>query len=153
MKSLQEMYAPNSFCFGCGPKNLKGLRIRSFAVGDEVVAEWKSEPQHVAFAGFVNGGILSTLLDCHGNWTAAYTLMRRRGIDSPPGTVTSAYEVKFLRPTPISKTLRIRACATSTEDDRVTIEGFIEVDGETTASMKGIFVAVKEGHPAFHRWE
>jgi len=153
MKSLQEMYAPNGFCFGCGPKNSKGLRIRSFAVGDEVVAEWKSEPQHVAFAGFVNGGILSTLLDCHGNWTAAYTLMRKSGMDSPPGTVTSAYEVKFLRPTPISKTMHIRARATSTEGYRVTVEGLIDVEGKMTASMKGTFVAVKRGHPAFHRWE
>jgi acyl-coenzyme A thioesterase PaaI-like protein len=153
MKSLQERYAPNSFCFGCGPKNPKGLRIRSFAVGHEVVADWKPQPQHVAFAGFVNGGILSTLLDCNGNWTAAYTLMRRDRTDSPPGTVTSGYEVKFLRPTPVSKTMRIRARALSTVRDHVTIEGSIEVDGKTTASMKGTFVAVKEGHPAFHRWE
>ena len=74
-------------------------------------------------------------------------------MDSPPGTVTSGYEVKFLHPTPVSKTMRIRARALSTGRDRVTIEGFIEVDGKTTASMKGTFVAVKEGHPAFHRWE
>ena len=122
-------------------------------MGDEVVADWKSEPQHVAFAGFVNGGVLSTLLDSNGNWTAAFALMRKGGINSPPGTVTSSYEVQFLRPTPILKTMRIRARALSTESDRVTIEGFIEVDGKTTARMKGIFVAVKEGHPAFHRWE
>ena len=122
-------------------------------MGDEVVADWKSEPQHVAFAGFVNGGVLSTLLDSNGNWTAAFALMRKGGINSPPGTVTSSYEVQFLRPTPILKTMQIRARVLSTESDRVTIEGFIEVDGKTTARMKGIFVAVKEGHPAFHRWE
>ena len=122
-------------------------------MGDEVVADWKSEPQHVAFAGLVNGGVLSTLLDGNGNWTAAFALMRKGGINSPPGTVTSSYEVQFLRPTPILKTMQIRARVLSTESDRVTIEGFIEVDGKTTARMKGIFVAVKEGHPAFHRWE
>ena len=74
-------------------------------------------------------------------------------MDSPPGTVTSAYEVKFLRPTPISKTMHIRARATSTEGYRVTVEGLIDVEGKMTASMKGTFVAVKRGHPAFHRWE
>lgn len=60
-------------------------------MGDEVVADWKSEPQHVAFAGLVNGGVLSTLLDGNGNWTAAFALMRKGGINSPPGTVTSSY--------------------------------------------------------------
>src|SRR5437867_12700786 len=121
MKSLQEMYAPNSFCFGCGPKNPKGLRIRSFAVGDEVVAEWKPEPQHVAFAGLVNGGILSTLLDCHGNWTAAFTPPRKSGMYSPPATVTAAFQVKLLRPTPISMTMHIRTRPTSTQPSGLTV--------------------------------
>ena len=152
MESLQERYAPNSRCFGCGPKNTMGLRIRSVPKGNEVLADWKPEPHHVAFADFVNGGILSTLLDCHGNWTAAYALMKKRGVDAPPGTVTAEYSVKFLQPTPVQKTMHLRARAVTLEDDRATVEASIEVDGRTTAKMRGTFVAVKEDHPAFHRW-
>ena len=70
-KSLQDTYATESVCFGCGPANPKGLHIKSFAQGDEVVAEWTPQPHHEAFTGALNGGIIGTLLDCHCNWTAA----------------------------------------------------------------------------------
>ena len=61
-KSLQETYAPHNACFGCGPANEKGLRIRSFASGDELVAEWHAEDHHEAFPGMLNGGIIGSLL-------------------------------------------------------------------------------------------
>ena len=80
--SLQERYAPNNACWGCGPANAEGLRIRSFPEGDAVVAEWKPEPKYEAFPGVLNGGIIGTLLDCHCNWTAAYHLMQQSG-DGP----------------------------------------------------------------------
>ena len=57
-KGLQETYAPESTCFGCGPANRLGLRIRSHAAGDLVVADWQPEPQHEAFPGVLNGGII-----------------------------------------------------------------------------------------------
>jgi len=70
-RSLQEKYAPNNSCFGCGPANAQGLRIRSFPKGEEVVAEWIPQSKYEAFPGVLNGGIIGTLLDCHCNWTAA----------------------------------------------------------------------------------
>src|SRR5687768_1235674 len=63
MKSLQETYAPNNRCFGCGPSNEQGLRIRSFESGDEVVCDWTPQPHHLAFTGIVNGGIIGAILD------------------------------------------------------------------------------------------
>src|SRR6476469_9288397 len=99
--SLQETYSPAGICFGCGPTNEKGLKIRSFAEGDEVVAEWHAEPHHQAFPGMLNGGIIGALLDCHSNWTAAYFLMKRDGLDQAPCTVTAEFHVKLLRPTPV----------------------------------------------------
>src|SRR5206468_6708796 len=99
-KSLQETYAPNNVCFGCGPANEKGLRIRSFVRGDEVVAEWQPETHHEAFAGVLNGGIIGALLDCHSNWAATWRLMKQAGTDHPPCTVTAEYSIKLLRPTP-----------------------------------------------------
>jgi len=153
MLSLQDRYAPNSRCFGCGPKNEMGLRIKSFPEEQNVVATFVAEPHHASFGGFVSGGIISTLLDCHGNWTALYTLMRERNIDVPPSTVTAKLLISFLRPTPIRKPLQVRARAVNVEGDRVEVEGEIEADGVTTVRMTGTYLAVKEGHPAFHRWE
>jgi acyl-coenzyme A thioesterase PaaI-like protein len=151
-KSLQEIYAPKNVCFGCGPANEKGLRIRSFDKGDEIVAEWKPEPHHLAFPGVVNGGICGALLDCHSNWTAAVHLMKKAGADAPPCTVTSDFAVKLKRPTPIDAVLTLRAKVVESEGDRATVEAQIEANGKVTATCRGTFVAVKEGHPAFHRW-
>ncbi len=95
-QSLQEKYAPNNACFGCGPANPEGLHIRSFAKNGEVVAEWKPEQKYEAFPGVLNGGIIGALLDCHCNWTAAYHLMKNAGEDHPPCTVTAEYSIKLL---------------------------------------------------------
>ena len=77
MKSLQDTYAPQNRCFGCGPANEKGLRIKSFVEGDEVVAEWRPSRTTWPSRGSLNGGICGALLDCHSNWTAAHHLMQR----------------------------------------------------------------------------
>ena len=82
-KSIQETYAPNLKCFGCGPANEQGLHIRSFPAGEEVIADWQPEPYQEAFPGMLSGGITGTVLDCHCNWTAAYHLMKRNGLDHP----------------------------------------------------------------------
>lgn len=152
MQSLQERYAPNNMCFGCGPKNDKGLRIRSFVEGDEVVCSWTPEPHHLAFPGVLNGGICGALLDCHSNWTAAYHLMKKAGQDAPPCTVTSEFAVKLKRPTPMAGALELRGRVVESEGDRATVETTLSAGGKVTATCRGVFVAVKEGHPAFHRW-
>jgi acyl-coenzyme A thioesterase PaaI-like protein len=153
-KSLQEIYAPNGICFGCGVKNEKGLRIRSFPSdnGDEVIAEWHAEPHHQAFPGMLSGGIIGTLLDCHSNWTAAYFLMKKRGKEKPDCTVTAKYSVTLLRPTPFDVPIFLKARVTESEDDRATVEAELIANGKVCATCKGLFVIVKEGHPAYHRW-
>ena len=149
--SLQERYAPAGICFGCGPANPKGLRIRSFPEGDEVVADWTPEPHHEAFPGMLNGGIIGTLLDCHSNWPAAWHLMRS-GADHPPVCVTAEFAVKLRRPTPSGGPLRLRARVAESGDDRAVVESSLESGGQVCATCRGTFVAVKPGHPAYHRW-
>jgi acyl-coenzyme A thioesterase PaaI-like protein len=151
-ESLQDRYAPNNKCFGCGPSNLKGLRIKSRVEGDVVVADWMPEPHHEAFPGMVNGGIIGALLDCHSNWTAAWHLMNAQKLDFPPSTVTSEFHVKLKRPTPSKGPLLLRARVVETQGDRVVVEAEIEADGKVTSTCRGVFVAVREGHPAYHRW-
>jgi acyl-coenzyme A thioesterase PaaI-like protein len=150
--SVQERYAPHNACFGCGPANPKGLRIRSFVEGDDFVARWTPEPHHEAFPGILNGGITGALLDCHCNWRAATALMEAQKAESPPCTVTAEYAVKLLRPTPTDRPLTIRARVVSIQGSKVTVEGTLEADGVVSATCSGMFVAVKPGHPAYHRW-
>lgn len=152
VKSLQEQYAPHNACFGCGPSNPKGLRIRSFVENDRVVADWQPERHHEAFPGVLSGGIIGTLLDCHSNWTAAWHLMKRAGSDRPPCTVTLQYHVKLLRPTPSGAPLKLIARVVETKEDRAVIEAELLSKEQVCATCRGTFVAVKPGHPAYHRW-
>jgi acyl-coenzyme A thioesterase PaaI-like protein len=151
-KSLQERYAPHNSCFGCGPANEKGLRIRSFPEGDEVVAEWQPEPHHEAFPGMLNGGIIGTLLDCHSNWAATWYLMRQAGTDHPPCTVTADYAIKLRRPTPTDQPVKLVARVVESQQDRAVVEAELIAGGKVCATCRGTFVAVKPGHPAYHRW-
>ena len=150
--SLQERYSPQSICFGCGPVNPKGLHIRSYPQGDEVVARWTPESHHEAFPGMLNGGIIGSLLDCHCNWTAAWALMNQSRLDQPPCTVTGDYHIKLRRPTPSSGVVELRSRVVELKEDRALIEGTLVVDGAICATCRGTFVAVKPGHPAYHRW-
>ena len=152
-ESLQDRYAPDTTCFGCGPANTQGLRIKSRVDGDEVVLDWTAEAHHEAFPGFVNGGIIGVLFDCHCNWAAAYHLMRRAGQSEPPFTVTADYAVRLRRPTPSGATLRLRARVVESTDDRAVVEASLEAGGLERASCRGTFVAVRPGHPAYARWQ
>ncbi len=150
--SLQDRFAPDSRCFGCGPSNAAGLRIGSHEVGDELIAEWTPSPHHEAFEGVLNGGIIGTLLDCHSNWTAAMHLMRARGEDRPPACVTAEYSVKLVRPTPTNGRLTLRARVAESGEDRATVDAELLAGDRTTATCRGSFVAVGPGHPAYGRW-
>lgn len=151
-KSLQETYAPKLACFGCGPANEKGLHIRSFVSGNEVVADWTPEPHHEAFPGVLNGGIIGTLLDCHSNWAAAWHLMQKAGADHPPCTVTADYAIKLLRPTPTNGPVRLVAAIAESTEDRAIVDAKLIAGNKVCATCRGTFVAVKPGHPAYHRW-
>jgi acyl-coenzyme A thioesterase PaaI-like protein len=153
--SLQAQFAPAGRCFGCGPANPVGLRIGSRpSAGDPavLVVRFEPRPEHEAYPGVVNGGILATLLDCHANWTAAWNLMRARGADHPPTTVTLEYAIRMRRPTPSDRPIDLRAWVVELAEDRATVEAEIASDGIVTATGHGTFVAVRPDHPAYDRW-
>jgi acyl-coenzyme A thioesterase PaaI-like protein len=149
---VQHQYAPSSICFGCGPANPQGLKINSIRIENGLSMEYLPEPHHQAFPGMINGGIIGTLLDCHGNWTAAVALMDAQGLEEPPCTVTASYTVKLRRPTPTGVSLKVTSQIKELSDDRVEVELLLEANGKVCATGSGLFVAVKEGHPAYHRW-
>jgi acyl-coenzyme A thioesterase PaaI-like protein len=151
-EALQDRYYATGICFGCGPSNQQGLRVKSVVRGDEVVAVWHAAKHHEAFAGVLSGGITGTLLDCHSNWTATTHMMRARAAERPPTTVTLEYAVQMRRPTPSWGPIHLSARVVEASEDRATVEASIEANGVVTATCRATFVAVKPGHPAYDRW-
>jgi acyl-coenzyme A thioesterase PaaI-like protein len=100
----------------------------------------------------LNGGIVGTLLDCHGNWTAACHLMRRDGLDTPPCTVTADFHVRMRHPTPMAGEVELRSRVVESAGNRVKVHVDLAAGGRVTATCEGTFVAVGPGHPAYHRW-
>ena len=149
---VQREYAPSSICFGCGPANEQGLQIDSHRIENGLILHFTPEDHHQAFPGMINGGIIGTLLDCHGNWTAAVALMDSQGVEEPPCTVTASYRVQLRRPTPLKTELVVTSQVEHLQDDRAEISLKLEANGKVCATGRGLFVAVKEGHPAYHRW-
>ena len=110
-------------------------------------------PEHQAFPGMIAGGIIGTILDCHGNWTAAIALMDERGDERPPTTVPASYKVDLQRPTPMDADLHVVSTIISIDDPWVEVEMILSADNKVRAKGTGRFVSVTEGHPAYHRWE
>jgi len=159
--SLQQRYAPQGICFGCGPANPQGLQIQSYPGPDgSVRAVWQAEPHHQAFSGFLNGGIVSSLLDCHCNWTAIHYALQEQDQDRqkhepvsmPPSTVTARLDVEFLAPTSSHEPIELSAKVVEAAKRKYSVAGEVRVQGTVTAKCQALFIAVRQGHPAWHRW-
>ncbi len=159
--SLQERFSPEGTCFGCGPANPLGLQIRSFFDGEKTCAKWSPQRHHEAFQGYLNGGIISTLLDCHCNWGAiAHHWMgdqQQHGGEAnenyrAPCTVTAKLEIEYLTPTPTTDPIELIARVIAGTDRKFDVEGELVAGGKLTARCRALFVAVQPSHPAYHRW-
>src|SRR6476660_3375316 len=136
--SIQESLYPELTCFGCGHANPKGFHLRSYADGDLTVAEFTPRPEHDNGFGFLNGGIISTVLDCHGAAVVMYEAAQR-GWEAPPGApvpfITAGFEVKFQRPTPLGPTVRLTAAPVSVDESEIVVWSEIAVDVKARARM------------------
>ena len=150
--SLQEKYAPKGICFGCGCKNNEGLQIKSFAKSEKIICTWAPKKNHEAFPGILNGGIIGSLLDCHSNWAAAYYIMKEQDLTSTPCTVTAEFSVKLKKPTPSDISLNMIANLSKIDKNRAWIDAELIAKNDICATFSGLFVAVNETHPAYHRW-
>ena len=147
---------PGNHCFGCGPGNERGLRIKSRwadaqGVGDESVCRYRPEPHQAAGPlGFLNGGILATLIDCHAVCTAIADAYRRAGRELGQGEliwyVTGSLAVDYRRPTPIGDEVVVRARLAGVEDRKTRLECRLSSGGELCA--EGRVLAVRVGPAA-----
>lgn len=113
---VQEAYTPESSCFGCGPAAEDGLHLRSFRTPGGLEASVTLDKKYCAFPGIINGGIVSSVFDCHGNWTAAIALMDRGCLPKPPLTLTYEMLVTYVEPTPPDEPLIVRSEIVSVKD-------------------------------------
>ena len=148
-KAFQDYY-PDSLarCYGCGRLNKEGHQIKSFWDGDESVCHFTPKPDHVAIPGYVYGGLLASLIDCHGTGTAAAAAYRAEGraMDSEPPLrfLTASLHVDYLKPTPLGIMLEIRGKVKEVKGRKVVIEEWIVADGVTTVRGEVIAVQVPE---------
>ncbi len=145
-KAFQDFYPENvSHCYGCGRLNERGLRIRTYWEGEESVTRFHPRPEHTAIPGYVYGGLLASLVDCHGTGTAAAAMYKKDGrpMDSLPAYrfVTASLHVDYLAPTPLGVELEIRGRLKEIKGRRVVVEATVSVDGGIT--VRGEVVAVQ----------
>ena len=137
--SIQERLYPNLRCFGCGHANADGLHLRSYERADGFFASFTAEPKYDNGNGFVNGGILSTILDCH---TAAVVLTTAhvkgwiRPEDGDLSFVTAGFDVRFLRPTPLGRELELFAKPETFDENEMIVHAEVRHEQKVRVTMR-----------------
>ena len=148
-KAFQDYYpADLSHCYGCGRLNEHGLQIKSFWDEEETVATFTPRSYHTAIPGYVYGGLIASLIDCHGTGTAAAAAYRAEGreMDTKPvfRYVTASLKVDFLRPTPMGVTLEIRGSVKEIKGRKVVVGVTVLAGKEVCARGEVIAVQMPE---------
>ena len=147
--AIQDFYPDDlSHCYGCGRLNDKGHQLKTRWDGDESVSRFTPRPEHTAIPGYVYGGLIASLIDCHGTGTAAAAAYREAGRDA--GTepalrfVTASLQVRYLRPTPLGPPLEIRGRVERIEGRKVVVSATLSAEGEVCATGEVVAVEMPE---------
>ena len=148
-KAIQDYYPDDlSHCYGCGRLNPHGHQIKTRWDGDETVSVFKPHPEHTAIPGYVYGGLIASLVDCHGTGTAAAAAYREAGRE--PGTeppfrfVTASINVRYLRPTPMGVPLEVRGRVEEIKGRKVVVSAKVSAAGEICATGEVVAVQMPE---------
>ena len=143
---IQDFYPPDiSYCYGCGRLNSEGHQIKSVWDGETSICTFLPKPYHIAVPGYVYGGLIASLIDCHGTGTAAAAAYRAEGreMDTEPPLrfVTASLHVDYLRPTPLGVPLEVRGTVEEIKGRKVVVGATVSAEGEICA--RGRVVAVQ----------
>jgi acyl-coenzyme A thioesterase PaaI-like protein len=137
--AIQDLYPDDlAHCYGCGRNNPNGHQLKSFSEGDEVVARFSPPPHHISIPGFVYGGLLASLADCHAMATAAAASEMVAGL--MPRFVTAALRVDYLKPTPLGVELEIRGRVTERSEKKAVVAVTISANGVVTVKAEAVAV-------------
>ncbi len=148
--AFQDYYPDDvAHCYGCGRLNEAGHQLKSYWDGDETVARFTPKPYHTAIPGYVYGGLIASLIDCHGTGTASAAAYRsagrKMGTEPPLRFVTGSLHVDFLRPTPLGPELEIRGKILEVKEKKVVVEETLSAEGKVCARGKVVAVLMPEG--------
>lgn len=146
MKAFQDYYPDHlAHCYGCGRLNECGYQIKTYWDGDETVTRFTPSPQHKAIPGYVYGGLLASLIDCHGTGSAAAAAYRAEGreMDTEPAYryLTASLHVDYHKPTPLGPVLELRGRIAEIKGRKVVVEITLAAGDEVT--VRGRVVAVQ----------
>lgn len=148
-QAFQDFYPDSlSHCYGCGRLNEHGLQIKSYWDGDESVCVFTPRPYHIAIPGYVYGGLIASLIDCHGTGTAAAAMYRaeNRALDTLPPLrfVTASLHVDYLKPTPLGVPLEVRGIVKEIKGRKVVVSATLAANGVVCARGEVIAVQLPE---------
>ncbi len=148
-KAFQDQYRDEySVCYGCGRLNPYGHQIKSYWEGDESVCRFTPQPYHTAIAGYVYGGLIASVVDCHGTGTAAAAAFRAAGraMGSEPDFrfVTASLHVDYLKPTPIDSPMELRARVEEIKERKVSVTVTVSSKGQVCARGRVVAVQLPE---------
>lgn len=146
IKGIQDMYPEGyNICYGCGCKNESGYQLKTIWDGDETVTRFKPEPHHTAIEGYTYGGLLASLIDCHGTGSAALARLKEDGKQLGEGLaerfVTGTLSIKYLKPTPIDAEFEIRGVIKEIKGRKITVEARLIANDEVCVT--GEIVAIQ----------
>jgi acyl-coenzyme A thioesterase PaaI-like protein len=152
-KAFQDYYPDHlSHCYGCGRLNEHGLHIKSYWDGKEAVCMFRPKSYHIAIPGYVYGGVIASIIDCHATGTAAAAAYRAEGramdTDPPIRFLTRSLQVSYLRPTPVEGPLELRAHVKETKGRKTVVAITLSVEGELCA--RGTVVAIRVPEHLMH---
>jgi acyl-coenzyme A thioesterase PaaI-like protein len=148
-KAIQDYYPDAvSYCYGCGRLNEHGLHIKSYLEGDETVCTFLPRHYHIAVPGYVYGGLIASLIDCHATGTAAAAKYRAEGLAMDAGQtfrfVTASLHVEYLKPTPLGVPLEVRATVKELKGRKVVVSATLSADGEICARGEVVTVQLPD---------
>ena len=160
--AIQDQLFPSLRCFGCGPANERGLQLKSYREGDLIVASFTPWPEHDNGIGFLNGGIIATLLDCH-SAAAVFATAEDNGWERLGGStfsfITAGITVEYLRPAPLGEAVELKARVVSAAEPEIVCEDELWWDGKVRARGTAVWKrwrsrsesAEESGHARSHR--
>jgi acyl-coenzyme A thioesterase PaaI-like protein len=147
-EAFQDHYPEDvQHCYGCGALNSQGHQIKSYWDGEQTVCTFQPKPYHTASPGYVYGGLIASLIDCHGTGSAAAAMHRHRGGKEGqeiPRFVTAALHVNYLKPTPLGPPLVIRGTIREVRGRKVIVDAELSADGVVCATGKIICVEMPD---------
>jgi acyl-coenzyme A thioesterase PaaI-like protein len=147
-ESIQDSWPKEgTHCWGCGKNNEHRLQLKSYWDDDETTATWTPKEHHLAFPGVLNGGIISTIIDCHGTGTANAYHHRNQKSSNHHMHVTASLKINFLRPTPLDKPVTLKARVSETDGKRTVVD--CELFSEDVRCVQGEVVTIRVDYRNF----